>query len=376
MTGDLLPVLWLCGPPGVGKTVVGWEIRSRLADSGVGTAFVDIDQLGICYPEPPSDPGRHRLQERGLRAVVEGFRSAGARCVVVAGVVDAQRGVERDAFERVALTVCRLRADHDELAARFLSRGMSVELVERVLLEAEKLEAASFADLCVDTTGKPVAVIADEVWERSGVRPADPGPARDEPAGPADGRVVWICGATGVGKSEVGFEVYRRTLGAGHTAAYLDLDQLGLCTTTDDAAGAHRLKARNAAAVWRVQREAGADHLVVVGPVEDAATVAMYAGALAPGAVTVCRLHAGREQLTERVLARGRGSSWSQPGDPMRGRSEAHLRAVAAAAAEVAEGLERADLGDFSVDTDERTAVEAADVVMGRIGWAPAQSFP
>jgi uncharacterized protein YhfF len=30
---------------------------------------VDIDQLGMCYPEPASDPGRHRMKARNLGAV-------------------------------------------------------------------------------------------------------------------------------------------------------------------------------------------------------------------------------------------------------------------------------------------------------------------
>ena len=36
-------------------------------------AYVDIDQLGICYPELRSDPGRYRLKERNLSAVAANF---------------------------------------------------------------------------------------------------------------------------------------------------------------------------------------------------------------------------------------------------------------------------------------------------------------
>lgn len=60
MSEAAIPVLWLCGPVGVGKTTVGWEIYSQMIASGVEAAYLDIDQLGICYPEPASDPGRHR----------------------------------------------------------------------------------------------------------------------------------------------------------------------------------------------------------------------------------------------------------------------------------------------------------------------------
>jgi hypothetical protein len=37
------------------------------------TGHVDIDQLSICYPEPASDPGRHRMKARNLHAVIASF---------------------------------------------------------------------------------------------------------------------------------------------------------------------------------------------------------------------------------------------------------------------------------------------------------------
>jgi hypothetical protein len=81
----------------------------------------------------------------------------------------------------------------------------------------------------------------------------------------ADGPVLWLCGATGVGESTVGFEVYRRVLGAGATAACLDLDQLGFCgPVPDDDPGHHRVKARNLAAVWRTA-DAVTAHAVLPG---------------------------------------------------------------------------------------------------------------
>src|SRR4029079_1518738 len=41
----MIPVLWLSGPPGVGKTAVAWEIYRRLARAGADPAYVDVDQL-------------------------------------------------------------------------------------------------------------------------------------------------------------------------------------------------------------------------------------------------------------------------------------------------------------------------------------------
>jgi len=51
----LLPILWLCGPAGTGKTTVAWQLFTELT-VGVRAAFADADQLGMC----PS-AGRQRL---------------------------------------------------------------------------------------------------------------------------------------------------------------------------------------------------------------------------------------------------------------------------------------------------------------------------
>ncbi len=119
----LIPVLWLCGPPGVGKSTVGWEIFTQLTQAGIEAGYADIDQLGMCYPEPVSDPGRHRMKAQNLGAVVANYRAAGARCVIVSGVIDPAHGVHADLIPGAALTVCRLRAGRDELKQRFLARG-------------------------------------------------------------------------------------------------------------------------------------------------------------------------------------------------------------------------------------------------------------
>jgi adenylylsulfate kinase-like enzyme len=377
VVSDLIPVLWLCGPPGIGKSTVGWEIFTQLTQAGIEAGYVDIDQLGICYPEPASDPGRHRMKARNLGAVVANYRAAGARCIIVSGVVDPGRGVPAGLIPRAAVTVCRLRAGRDELRQRFLGRAKQAGQLDEVLDQADAMDASDVADVCVDTGGLAAAETARLVRERIAGWPMLTGLVRSDKAGPhdsrataADGPVLVLCGATGVGKSTAGFEVYRRTLRAGYAAAYVDLDQIGFCRPVPAGdTGGHRVKARNLAAMWHTYRAAGAQCLIASGPVESEAAAQAYAGALPRAAITLCRLHAGADELTRRIMLRGHGGSWPQPGDPLAGQPAAYLLRVAASAIAQAEALERAVAGALRVDTDGLTVEETADLIAARTRW-------
>jgi adenylylsulfate kinase-like enzyme len=364
----------LCGPPGIGKSTVGWEIFTQLTQAGIEAGYVDIDQLGICYPERASDPGRHRMKAQNLGAVVANYRAAGARCVIVSGVVDPGRGVPAGLIPRAAMTVCRLRVGRDELRQRFLGRGGQADLLEEAQSQADAMDASDVADVCVDTSGLAAAEAARLVRERIAGWPVLTAPARpdetgpyDRPATAADGPVLVLSGATGVGKSTAGFEVYRRTLRAGSAAAYVDLDQVGFCRPVPAGdTGGHRVKARNLAAMWQTYRAAGAQRLIVSGPVESEAAAKAYAGALPRAAITLCRLHAGAGELTRRIMLRGHGGSWPQPGDPLVGQPTAYLLRVAASAIAEAEALEHAVAGALRVATDGLTVEETADLIAAR----------
>ncbi|WP_392671447.1 AAA family ATPase [Streptomyces sp. LN785] len=386
---DPLQVLWLCGPAGVGKTTVGWELFTRLTASGLPAGYVDIDHLGIFLPGPPEDPELHRMKTRNLAAVLANFHEGGARCVVVSGVVDPEQGVYADELPGITLTVCRLRADREELARRFIGRGMQTHRVQETLDEADVMDVSGFGDVCIDTTGSDVTEVVQLVAERIGdwtgpgrcvaepraggpsaplppSRPSSTGPAPSspEPRIPAAGaRVLWLCGPTGVGKSTIGWPVYQCVRSSARTA-YVELDQLAfLCPAPPDDLANHRLKARNLAALWRAYSDAGAEVLIANGPVEDGATVETYTAVLPDADVTVCRLHASRTVLTERIKSRGRGGSWPAPGDPLKGRPTEELLRIADEAAATAGALERAALGHLRIDTDDRTVEESAAVI-------------
>jgi broad-specificity NMP kinase len=378
---DQPSILWLCGPPGAGKSAVGWALYAELARSGVRASFVDIDQLGMCFPAPPEDPRRYLLKMRNLPPVAGNFRAAGCDAVIVSGHLGVSDAIFSGTMPGSSLTVCRLRASPDELRRRLVSRRAALDLIAESLREAEELDRSSVGDACVDTDGLTVAEVARLVRERCGewppvpvaARTVDTGPALSPaddvaPAAGAGGDVLLVCGATGVGKSAVAFEVFIRQVQAGRAAAYVDLDQVGFMSPAPpDDPGGHRLKARNLADVWRTHHTAGARSLVLSGPVPDAHVAALYAAALPAARVTVCRLHAGPAELTRRIALRGQGLSWPQPGDPLIGQPADRLRLAAERAAADAEALERSGLGGLRVDTDGLSVSMAADQIMSAL---------
>jgi hypothetical protein len=192
----------------------------------------------------------------------------------------------------------------------------------------------------------------------------DDGTDRDFAAEGADGEILLICGPAGVGKSTVGFQLYRRYLHDGRTAGYVDLDQIGFIRPgPDDDPGRHRLKAGNLAAMWRTYHAAGARHLVATGPVDSDEALRTYVRAVPAARVTAVRLHAGRAELTRRIMTRGAGGSWPQPGDPLRGQPREKLLLVADRAAAEARDLERVAAGMARIDTDGLTVTAAVDAI-------------
>lgn len=385
MTVEPIHVLWIYGPPGVGKTTTGWELWAQLSQAGIRTGYVDTDQLGICVPAHRDDPGGHRMKAANLAAVVSTFRSAGARCVVVTGVADPQRVREHaDQVPGAAITLCRLRVDHDELRKRLAERGWHRDLVAEAIREATALDGSADADLSLDTTGLSVAEVIRRLRQQVGDWPSRTPRVRSHVAmagGPEEefravdvppARVLWLCGATGVGKSSVGWRILMDSVHAGVPTGYVDLEQVGfLRPAPADDPDNHRIKAGNLAALWRTFHASGARRLIVVGQVDDPAAVRVYRDVLPAASLRLVRLHANRAELGRRIARRGRGDGPRIPGDRLSGLPAHRLRQIADEAAATAARLAVAGIGDVCVDTDGRTVEEIARLVRTRVGDWP-----
>lgn len=272
---NTLPVLWLYGPSGVGKSTVAWALSDRLWRDGVRAAYVDIDQLGMCFgpptpenwaPEPADDPGRHRLQTRNLDAVAANARAAGAACLIVSGVVDPEHGIDTGLLPNVELTAIRLRVENDELLRRLGVRARPGERVDDNLSDAASMDR--IPGPCIDTTGLSV----DEILRKIDVPQMNQAVPKAIDTPDLPGRVLRVRGPREGSRSMVGWRLYRQLRLSGTRAAYVDVDQLGFLRPFDRVdPGNRRLQSANLAAVWRTFRAAGAECLVAAEPNDDPA---------------------------------------------------------------------------------------------------------
>ncbi|MFT5370085.1 MAG: adenylylsulfate kinase-like enzyme/chloramphenicol 3-O-phosphotransferase [Candidatus Latescibacterota bacterium] len=382
ITRDPIPLLWLCGPPGVGKSTVGWQFYSELTRDGIRIGYLDIDQLGMCYPAPVSDPERHQIKARNLGAMVATFHAAGAQGILVSGVVDEIIGVRNyiDQIPQTTPTLCQLRVDHDALTERLLRRGIEPHQVDAMLCESNTQDHSNFADVYIDTSGLTVSEVIRCLREKTHNWPALTAYASNNqtltmppPKGhTTPGSILWLCGATAVGKSTVGWQIFEEIRRAGITAAFVDLEQIGFCQPVpEDDPNNHHIKAHNLAAMWQTFHASGAQCLIVVGPVDHPDTVQIYTNALQETTLTLCRLHAGVEQLRHRIMRRGQGFGPRIAGDALNGKPTAILQQIAEKAAATAEVLQRNAIGDLYIDTNDLTVEEVAQTILEQVNRWP-----
>jgi broad-specificity NMP kinase len=362
MSGLRLPVIWVCGASGAGKSVAAWGLYEELAAAGARVAYVDIDQLGMLYPVADDDPAwHHALKGEALAAVLPGYVAAGAQLLVVSGVVDPHEGPRKQLPRDTDLTLCLLAPDPAVLRERILARGWSQADADEAAAENDVLRAAPFVDRRIETTELSVAETVARLRDVAHVG----GEARETGSGATSSSstgVVVVTGPRAAGSSTVGFGLAVGRWRAGRRTGFLDLQQLGFIARTGRTGSESVLAISQLAAMHELMTERGAE-LVVSGhlSVPDRALLRM---ALPRATVTVVRLRADERTLADHVRARVGGSDARLAADDLLDADQHHQDAVMAAALAEQRVLDTAPADDDAVlDVSGRSPAEViADV--------------
>jgi broad-specificity NMP kinase len=172
--------------------------------------------------------------------------------------------------------------------------------------------------------------------------------------------VLVICGAAGVGKSTLTWEIGRQLQDVEVRHAIIDSDELDRVYPQPTPLSEQVALCRtNLAALWDNYAALGHSRLVLSGVFVDLeADLSWITDALSGADVTVVRLLAGDETLSQRVEAREIGT----------GRDDQIGRTLAQAKALRQRVSERA----IAIQTDDRNPKEIAEEVIGLIGWVGA----
>jgi hypothetical protein len=365
-------VVWLYGPPSAGKTTTGWETYRSLRLPAAG--YLDIDQLGMCYPVRADDPHRDRLKAHALGKVLANFHAHGARLVIVSGVLDpALLPLYQDQAPAASFTLCRVTAAPAELRRRLSARGANETATVEAMEHAELLDRARHQHVTVDTTVESPAEVAQRVVHLT--RPSTLEPMVSKiiatPLVPSDapGHVMFVIGPGSVGKSTVSWSLFTQAR-TRDTTGFVDLGQIGfLPPTPNDDPDQHRLKAANLTALWSTFHAWGAHILIVNGVIPERDVLCLYQQALPAADIVVVRLRAGPLELARRLMHQVHGHGVSLPGDrpshwsPQQRRGE--LRSLLAQA----EALDRLQLGDAVVDTTTMTVEHVARQAARAVNW-------
>ena len=176
-----IPFLWICGPSGIGKSSVGWEVFTQVRATGVTAAYLDTDQIGFCRPEPQDDQDHYVLRSRNVAALWPNFLEAGARAMIVSGILETPDDARlfTEAVPGAFVTIVRLRATPETLRERIFRRGRGggppipgeqewqgataarlLAAWEDSVATTEVLERNQIGDVCIETDGRSVREVA------------------------------------------------------------------------------------------------------------------------------------------------------------------------------------------------------------------------
>jgi hypothetical protein len=167
-----VPILFVTGSCGVGKTTIAAEINDVLAEAKIPNAAVDLDAL--TWQWPSDSPFNCNLKFANLQAVWPNYLAHGATRLVLAGVLQERSELARyrKAIPGAQITVCRLIAPQSMRIARLRERmppGPNRDWhVHRTAELEEILVRNEVEDFTVSNDQRPTREVACEILSRVG----------------------------------------------------------------------------------------------------------------------------------------------------------------------------------------------------------------
>lgn len=354
-----MEIVRLAGPRGVGKTTLAWRLAQADAVAGRPVAFVDIDQLGMCYPAPDGDSGRWLLKEKALRRLALRYAAANVARLIVSGVAlpDMPAPLNGD-YPTHSIW---LEAPEDTRQERLAERGWAAEDVARVAAIGSNESSRADTDwLRVDTHDQTPSQTIAKIRSLLATSPAEMSGDHDTDAHvPPDAfRALWLSGPRVVGTSTIGWAVAKKAWDAGQRTGFIDVRQLGFTWNVQRDVGAS-----NAGALGHLFAEAGATDLVFVAPLR--ACMGEASTLLGPATITRVRVAADQSSRFTRIQCRREGRGPVLGGDDVYAASDAVIEEITAIGVTDARTPLRTD--EQRLDTSQLSPAEAAAELRDRV---------
>lgn len=162
----MVPVLFVTGPVGVGKTAVLHEADVLLIEAVAQHATVELEEVARCWPDAIAS-SRASLVYQNLGALWSNFSAVGASRLLLAGLLEhrSELRLVSEAVPGAKVTVVRLQAPLSVLEQRIRLREPRAPETEidGARWWKERLDKARPEDRLVETDDRPVREIAREV---------------------------------------------------------------------------------------------------------------------------------------------------------------------------------------------------------------------
>ena len=356
------PILWICGAAAAGKSVTAWHAFTAAATSQA-LGYIDVDQVGMLYPDDEADEYGYSLKNEAITAIAPNFTEAGARRLLVSGVVDSREAGQADRLDQADVRYLLLTVDDEVLRRRILERGWDKSDADEIVTEQSDLRALDFADAVIDTTGQTVAAVA----ERALAKLATASPERtshieSETPKLTPERTIFITGPRVAGCSTVGFGFARRAWSEGSRTGFADLEQLSFLRTPQSTAQTSTsLGLTNLATLASVFTSRGATLFVGNGHLRDEHQVAALRQHLSD--VIVVRLRANADTLKSHILGRLGGNEARLTGDDLADATATYQEEVLAIALGEQQQMDDIGIGDLVLDVDHADSNELVEQI-------------